>query len=78
MEKQLQNDEVQFLTTWALCKGREGCHDSLSLKKSLAITLYNLKDKDSMKMTANAFGIARCTVESVEEICTLINENILI
>ena len=30
-----------------------------------------------MKMTANSFGIARCTVgHAVEEICTLISENI--
>ena len=60
---------------------REGstnaCHDSLSLEKRLAITLYYLKDQASMKMTANSFGIARCTVgRVVEDICTLISENI--
>ena len=52
-------------------------HDSVSLEKRLAITLCYLKDQGSMKMTANSFGIARCTVgRVVEEICTLISENI--
>ena len=51
-------------------------HDSLSLEKRLAVTLYYLKDQGSMKMTTNSFGIARCTVgRVVEEICTLISKN---
>ena len=52
-------------------------HDSLSLEKRLAITLYYLKDQGSMKMTANSFGVAKCTVRRVkEEIGILISENI--
>ena len=39
---------------------REGftkvCHNSSSLEKRLAITLYYLEDQDSMKMTVNYFG----------------------
>ena len=51
--------------------------DSLSLDKRLAITLYYLKDQGLMEMTANSFVIARCTIgRVVEEICTLISENI--
>ena len=60
---------------------REGftkvCHNSPSLEKRLAITLYYLEDQDSMKMTVNYFGIPRCTVGYVmEENCTMISENI--
>lgn len=51
--------------------------DSLTLAKKVAITLYYLKDQGSMKMTANSFGIARCTVGCViQEICNLISEKI--
>ena len=35
--------------------------DVLSVEKQLALTLYFLKDQGSLSMTANAFGIARCT-----------------
>ena len=38
---------------------------SLSSTKKLAITLYYLKDTGSLLMTANAFGVAICTVSSV-------------
>ena len=47
------------------------------LEKRIAITLYYLKDQGSMKMTANTFGIARCTVGAVvHEICQILSENI--
>ena len=36
--------------------------DVLSVEKQLALTLYFLKDQGSLSMTANAFGITRCTV----------------
>lgn len=32
-----------------------------TVEKQLALTLYFLKDQGSLSMTANAFGIARCT-----------------
>ena len=39
--------------------------------------MYYLKDQGSMKMTANTFGIARCTVGAVvHEICQILSENI--
>ena len=38
--------------------------DVLSVEKQLALTLYVLKDQGSLSMTANAFGIARCTVSA--------------
>ena len=51
--------------------------DVLSLEKRIVITLYYLKDQVPMKMTANTFGIARCTVESVvHEIYQILSENI--
>ena len=34
----------------------------LSVEKQLAMTLYYLKDQGSILMTANAFGVALCTV----------------
>ena len=51
--------------------------DVLSLEKWITKTLYYLKDHGSMKMTANTFGIARCTVGAVvHEICQILSENI--
>ena len=51
--------------------------DVLSLEKRVAVTLYYLKDQGSMKMTANVFGIARCTVgQVVQEICTILTKKI--
>ena len=39
--------------------------------------MYYLKDQGSMTMTANTFGIARCTVGGVvHEICQILSENI--
>ena len=45
----------------------------LSVEKQLALTLYFLKDQGSLSMTANAFGIARCTVSViVRKVCDVI------
>lgn len=47
--------------------------DVLSVKKQLALTLYFLKDRGSLSMTANAFGIACCTVSViVRKVCDVI------
>ena len=44
-----------------------------SVEKQLALTLYFLKDQGSLSMTANAFGIARCTVSViVRKVCDVI------
>ena len=51
--------------------------DVISLEKRVAITLYYLKDQGSMRLTANAFGIARCTVgQGVYEICVIITNHL--
>ena len=51
--------------------------DVISLEKRVAITLYYLKDQGSMRLTANAFGIARCTVgQVVYEICAIITTHL--
>lgn len=39
--------------------------DVLSLEKRIAVSFHSLKDQGSMRMTANAFGIARCTVGQI-------------
>ena len=47
--------------------------DVLSVEKQLALTLYFLKDQGSLSMTANAFGIAHCTVSViVRKVCDVI------
>ena len=47
--------------------------DVLSVEKQLAMTLYFLKDQGSLSMTANAFGITRCTVSViVRKVCDVI------
>ena len=52
-------------------------NDVISLEKRIAVTLYYLKDQGSMTMTANTFGIARCTVgQVVHEICKILTENV--
>jgi len=52
-------------------------NDVLSLEKRIAVTLHYLKDQGSMRMTGNAFSIARCTVgQVVKEICTVLTKNI--
>ena len=48
---------------------------SLSSMKKLGITLYYLKDTGSLLMTANAFGVAICTVSTVViEVSTVISK----
>lgn len=53
---------------------REDCPragDVLSVEKQLAMTLYYLKDQGSMRMTANTFGVAICTLSVVlRKVCT--------
>ena len=45
----------------------------LSVEKQLAMTLYYLKDQGSLAMTANAFGVALCTVSVVvRKVCDVI------
>lgn len=38
---------------------------ALSVEKKVALTLYYLKDMGSLNMTANTFGVARCTVSVI-------------
>ena len=52
-------------------------NDVISLEKRIAVTLYYLKDQGSMTMTANTFGIARCTVGKIlHETCRVITEDL--
>ena len=49
--------------------------DVLPVEKQLAMTLYFLKDQGSLMMTANAFGVANCTVSSVvRKVCDIITD----
>lgn len=47
--------------------------DVLSVEKQLAMILYYLKDQWSILMTANAFGVALCTVSVVvRKVCYIL------
>lgn len=47
------------------------------LEKSVAITLYYLRDQGSMQMTSNTFDIARYTVgQVIQEICGILTKNL--
>jgi hypothetical protein len=49
----------------------------LTTEKKLAITLYYLKDKGSLWMTANTFGVHECTVsKTVPIVCDAINKRL--
>ena len=49
--------------------------DVLSVEKQLAMTLYYLRDQGSILMTANAFGVALCTVSVVVRIVCYVLTN---
>ena len=47
--------------------------DVLTVEKQLAMTVYFLKDQGSLSMTANAFGVAICTVSVVvRKVCQVL------
>lgn len=49
--------------------------DVLSVEKQLVMTLYYLKDQGSIVMTANAFGVALCTVSIiVHKVCHVLTK----
>ena len=51
--------------------------DVLSVEKQLAMTLYFLKDQGSLRMTANTFGVAVCTLSVVlRKVCALITREL--
>ena len=61
---------VDTIRPFAKLRSSKVRQERKSLLKRIAITLHYLKDQGSMKMTANIFGIARCTVGAfVHEIC---------
>ena len=49
--------------------------DVFSVEKQLAMTLYYLRDQGSILMTANAFGVALCTVSVVVHIICYVLTN---
>ena len=68
---------ISMLKPYAKERSTKIRKDVISFEKRVAITLYYLKDQGSMKMTANTFGIARCTVgQVVYEICEIITKNL--
>ena len=68
---------VDAIRSFAKLRSPKVHQDVLNLEKRIAITLYCLQDQGSMKMTANTFGIASCTVgEVVHEICQILSKYI--
>ena len=48
-------------------------NDIITLEKRTAITLHYLKDKGSLRVTANSFGVVKCTTSvTVLEICSIL------
>ena len=51
--------------------------DVLTVEKQLAMTVYFLKDQGSLSMTANAFGVAICTVSVVvRKVCQVLTKHL--
>ena len=51
--------------------------DVLTVEKQLAMTIYFLKDQGSLRMTANTFGVAVCTLSVVlREVCACITREL--
>ena len=70
-------DLVALIRPFYKEKSSKVCNDVISLEKRIAITLYYLKDQGSMTITANTFGVARCSVGKVlHEICKIITEDL--
>ena len=68
---------LKMIRTFAVTRSSKVRRDVLSLEKRVIVTFHNLKDQGSMRMTANAFGIARCTVgQIIQEICMILTKNI--
>ena len=68
---------VEIIRSYARERSSKVRKYPITLEKRLAITWYYLKDQGSMKMTANVFGIARCTVDQViHQICKILSEKI--
>ena len=68
---------VSLIRPYAKQRSSKVRKDIITLEKRVALTLYYLKDQGSMKMTANTFGIARCTVgQIVYEICGIISKKL--
>ena len=65
MSRENFQELVKLIRPYAKERSCRVRNDIISLEKRLAITLYYLKDLGSMTMTANVFGIARCTVGQV-------------
>ena len=68
---------VDLIKPFAVERSTRVRKDTIDLSKRVAITLYYLKDQGSMQMTANTFGVARCTVgQIVKEICTILSKHL--
>ena len=51
--------------------------DVITVEKQLAMTLYFLKDQGSLSKTANAFGVAICTVSVVvRKVCRVLTKHL--
>ena len=51
--------------------------DVLTVEKQLAMTIYFLKDQGSLRMTANTFGVAVCTLSVVlRKVCACITREL--
>ena len=67
---------LKMIRPFAVTRSSKVQRDVLSLEKRV-VALHYLKDQGSMRMTTNAFGIARCTVgKIIQEICMILTKTI--
>ena len=67
---------LKMIIPFAVTRSSKVQRDVLSLEKRV-VALHYLKDQGSMRMTTNAFGIARCTVgKIIQEICMILTKTI--
>ena len=68
---------VDHLREFLICDLLAFRQDCISPEKRVAIALYYLKDQGSLRMTANAFGVAKSTVsKSIKTVCTLLCDHL--
>lgn len=77
MSREVFMSVVEKLRVFLTPKPSPRGSDTISVEKQLGVTLYYLKDQGSLVMTANAFGLATCTVSVVvRKVCAVITREL--
>ena len=77
MSKEYFQNLVELIWPHVKERSSQVRQDVINVEKRVAVTLYYLKDQGSMKLTANSFGIACCTVGQImQEICGILTNKL--